>query len=772
MRFRIITIVLVGMTVFAFPAAGQDKEDGDNKNLAAASLLRSATELIYCSEPAAGRAARLMALGYLADRFNENDPRTHQLLAGIYENQGDDASAVKSLRVWLAEHPGDYTATLRWLSAELAVRQTAQARIAFLQSIVSDKNRSIALRAESSARHGQILLGQGLPDQARLAFLRTISLDSHHRLALDGWIAIQKNLAPADRADVLLRILSGEPSAVDVSWELAALLDRLGLYDHAVEFFSHTWRIAMRKQARQALPALAIQYFNAMLNAGKYEKAITTFEKTLDPSTDLQMLLIEAYRKTDKHAQADKLVETLRLRYEKAINDTPSPGLSATVAWFYLVTLPKPEALAYANTAYQADPQNITTSRILAAAELESDSARLRRIGKHRLMKLVKKDIYAAALAAKYYLAESDPAKAKRAILAGLALSRSGPAARKLLALARKCNMKIKPAPGSEKLARIVDASPREYLQMIRAAQKYLKVTLQPEQTVLRPGQVALITATLTNISRVDLPLGQSGLLSPVMGLRVEVTPAGSKATTQPWKVFKKLPLAIWPTDKILPAGKSFSCQVRIDLGPLGDLLRTRPFEKFSLKVSGILDPIIQGDRMLSASPQVVVKPVVITRMSLLAGKAGAVRRMMSALTDEVNSKSPAGRMRAAGTLALLMAKRENTAGSVNQSPAEKLFLSGVSKQDLLTLLGKLLADNNYVVRAEVLAALVRVKYDVGLDSNVLAIVKPLSADKAELVRFRLIELLGKSDPELAKRMSRDASQAVGMMARAFETRN
>ena len=207
MRFRIIVIVivLVGLTVFACPVVGQDNGD---KNLAAESLLRSATELIYYSEKTSGRAARLMALGYLADRFKGNNPRTHQLLAGIYENQGDDSSAAKSLRVWLTENPHDYTATLRWLSAELAIRQTAQARISFLQSIVSDPNRPIPLRAEAAARHGQILLGQGLTSPARQAFLRAISHDANHRLALDGWIAMQENLAPADRADELLRMLS------------------------------------------------------------------------------------------------------------------------------------------------------------------------------------------------------------------------------------------------------------------------------------------------------------------------------------------------------------------------------------------------------------------------------------------------------------------------------------------------------------------------------------------------------------------------------------
>ena len=755
-----------GATTASAPATGS--APGSPQTLAAGSLVHSARSLISAPADVPARAGRIVALCRFADKLGPADPRIHWLLGGIYEIQGRHADAARSWRLWLAKSPDDHSAAIRWLDAELAVRQSAGAREAFIPTIVADTTRPAPLRAEAAARYGQILLGQGHKDRARQEFQQAIKLDRYHRGALSAWLALQEKIPPADRADVMLRILKGNPPAVDVASGLATLLDSVGLHDQAIMFFDHAWQVARRQDSEQASYAVAVQYFNAMLNAGQHEAAVRTFENTLDrfkQSTDLQTLMIEARRQQNQSDEADRLIKALRADYKMLQKTSPSAQLFGTVAWFYTVTLPKPGlALVYARKAHKAAPQDATIRRILATVELTYGRADRQMQAEKQLLALLDSDIYAAAVLAEYYFAKGNQQAGKRAILAGLKLSRSGPAARKLLALGRRYAVTVDPAQNIEKLTGIVKAAGREFLEMGRSPQKYVAVTIQAVHETVKPGQPIIVAATLSNTSKAEVSLGRGALLNPVMSLRVTASSPAQQVT------FEKLPLAAWRAPRYLSAGKDLTCKVRLDVGPLGAFGFTRCFEELILKVTGIVDPIVQGKKVRSSLPSLAVKPIVITRASILPkfdrSKASewpkAWQRMLAELRGDVKNPSPPHRMAAARQVASLLASLGGVqSGLVKLAGAPAKF---GKKQELLELAANLLRDSSPTVRAEMLAALGHVK----LDKAIVSLVDPLAADASPLVRFRLVELLGASRPALVERLAKDPSEMVRMMALAF----
>ena len=757
-----------GATVTAdAPTTGRAAESADA--LAVGSLVHSAKSLIAAPADVSSRAGRLVALCRFADKLKPADPRIHWLLVGIYEIQGRHDDTARLWRGWVAKNADDHSGAIRWLEAELTIRQSARARTDFIKTILGDAARPAPLRAEAKTRYGRILLGQGSKDRAREEFLGAIILDPHHRPALSEWLALQDKLAPADRADVMLRILKGNPLAADVAWELARMLDSLALHDQAIMFFDYAWLVARRQGSRQASYALAVQYFNAMLNAGRYDEAMRTFANTVDrfkQSTDLQTLMIEAHRRRKQTAQADRLVDAVQADYKKLQKTSPSAQLHGTLAWFYLVTLPKPGlALVYARKAHKAAPEDATIQRILAAVQLIQGDAAQKTKGEKQLLALQDSDIYAAAVLAEHYYAKGNREAGKRAILAGLALSRSGPAARKLLAIARSYRVVVAPAEGSERLAGVMRAAGREYLEMGRSPEKFLAVTIQAVHETLQAGQPIIVAATLSNISKADVSVGRGALLNPVISLRVTASSSGEELT------FEGLSLGAWRARRYLKGGKSLTCKVRLDVGGLERFVSTRSLEELSLKVTGIVDPIVQDKKVRSSLPGIDVKPITITRASILGkfdrSKASewpkAWQRMVAQLRSGVGSPSVGRRMLAARQVASLL-------GSLQSVESDKVKLVGApagfgKKQELFELVARLLRDSSATVRAEMLAALGQVK----LEKNIVSLVDTLAADASPLVRFRLVERLGALRPTLVEKLVDDPNEMVRMMALAFK---
>lgn len=737
--------------------------------LAAASLRQSAISLLSSPSSTPGWARRILALTRFSARMTPADPRVNAMQADLFLAMNDANSAAQSLKKCLDADGNNHVVGVKWLRLRLDHLNSAESRIAFLDDFLSVSGVGFppALRAEAAAQLGLIYAGQGEQDKAQEAFANAQKLDPYNGGALSGLLSLQKDPPPAEKAKWLMESLRGDPRDVEIAWHLGATLDDLGLYEQALLFFDHAW--ALNKQMSQDPPYLFIsQYFNAMLDAGQSRKPIDLFEPLLDQygqSMDLRSLLMEAYRRLNDDQKVRKMIDEMEKAYKAKEADANASSATATqLAWFYVLTLPKPTlALKYARIAAAFDEPSPVIQRVLGVAELMTDQ---QADGERILKGLVKKDAYAAAFLAKYYYDTGNTAAAEETLQAGAALGRSGPAYRRIADMVAKYKLRLPPAGDAPAVLDLMGKFDRRYLLLAISPEKYLSVELQCPSKQIVPGELADVSVVLTNKGDIDVPLGDDGLISPVISLRLEVA-AVSGLSINP-------PLATWPAPRYLCPGQSIQCSFPLQVGAVGDYLARRPFDNINVSVAGTVDPVTRGERYGSAVMALTPETLKILRWDLLGQYdhdkpeecKKAYDQAIGAILYQLHHGQLADRMAAARQTASVLASLREAELGLQDLP--KILVAVASKPVALRLMVEATKDPSDVVRAELLAAL----QVVHMDDKMLSYLAPVIDDPSPLVRMRLVELLGASglsgQENVLEYLAQDSDELVRLMAGAF----
>jgi tetratricopeptide (TPR) repeat protein len=736
---------------------------------AADSLLHSAVGLVHAPADTPGRAGRLVVLLEAAVRLNPDDPATCRLLADVQESRGRTAEAAAALETCRAARGRPcYTTDCRWLALLLDQRKTAEQRIALLEGLLNRTDLPAGVRAVAAARLGGLHRGRGELDEAHRAYRRALELDPANPDAAEGLLAVTEDPAPADRTAALLQLLRGNPKAVAVAWDLAALLDALGLHAESLTFYEHAWQTATSTGGAEALSsAFVTEYCNAMLNAERYAEALRRFRPLLEQfpdNLDLRALCVEAYRAVGQRDDAEAVLQSMVDRYEtRAATDGDSALLVAERAWFNLITRRHARtALAYAQRAAEMQGEDDFVRRVLAACRVRTGQFQA---GLDVLKELRDRDVYAAVFLAEalFQLGEADPAA--EALRSAVQQSRSGPAYRRAGELAEQYEVSLPPAPGADGAAEVVAEAELGALAMGRSPERYVAVELRAAAPAVEVGEPLEVTATLTNVGDRSVPIGEWGLLTPTMSFEVAV---GDRRLS-------KLPLLSWASPRHIEPGNSVTATCRLDVAELDTLLARRPLDDVSLTVRPTLDPVTGPDgEVVSALPQVQVAPVSITRTGLIRpDDRDSVRlwqqgfeQLMDRLGERLATGTVEQRMLAARRVgALLSAGKAAARGEVTVPPAMR---GRLSDEPVLALLERALGDDLPAVRAEMLKALL----DCPLDESILHRLGRVFDDPDPLVRMRAAELLGASDtPDKQtplRFLASDSEELVRRMAELF----
>jgi hypothetical protein len=300
---------------------------------------------------------------------------------------------------------------------------------------------------------------------------------------------------------------------------------------------------------------------------------------------------------------------------------------------------------------------------------------------------------------------------------------------------------------------------------MAQSPEDFIAVKMTPTKDEYAPGDRIQLEATLTNNSNMDIPLGPAGLFNPAMSLQVNLD-SGQE--------FLSLPMVVWPAQRYLKAGETLSTTVRLDVGDLEAFLVRHPLDVFKIKVSGIVDPVIKSTGATSMLPTYRVPNVTFRRGDLLVEfdrQKGDWEKnydlTLGYIVKDLKEGELRDRMAAArkiGSLLTLVAEVRAGRAELPKPLAQK-----VTQPVLLTMLKFTLQDSSPLVRAEMLSALDYCR----VDGRVLALIKPLYDDKSELVRVRLVELLGLAGQlekkELADHFAADPNPWVKQMAAVFK---
>jgi tetratricopeptide (TPR) repeat protein len=745
-------------------------EPTEPARLTAESLRHSAIVMLH-SPGAPGRTGRLVALARLADRVLPGHAETNWLLADIYESQGRLESAAQAAEVCLKADPRNHQMGRLWLNLRIAMLQDADRRVAFLEGILSRADLPGALRAEAAAGLAGLFRGRGEPDHADRAVARALELDGGNPAAIDAELARETKPSPVRRVKALLARLRSNPRATSACRGLAAILGELGLHGEAMELFDFAWEVRQQTQ-RDALqdPAFVAAYCNAVLDGGRPQKLIDRLAEVLGrrgvPS-DVCLPLIEAHRAVGDEEGAGRLIRRMEsaLMRRKAAASI-SPTFARELATFYLLVRPQyQEALSYARAAERIESGDLVTQRLLGIAELKTGAVES---GVRRLEQLAERDVYAAAFLAEHYFAAGDAATAKKHILTGAGLTRSGPAPRRLLAIAAHQKVPIPAPQEAHDVRRLWQEFDKRYLKMGRQPETFLRVALRAVRETVAVGEPIEVEAVLTNIGSLEVPLGEWGLLRATMALEVTLADRRRK--------FSDLPMLTWPAPRYLPPSKSVRTRVRLDVGRLGTFLTVRPLEDMKLTVSALLDPMQgPGRRLVSSLPTVDVPPASITRKDIL-GSFGrtdpqqwpkAYERSLGYIVRDMTRGRLAERMRAARQVGALLAAVAEV--ELRRVPPPEHLAETFSRPVLLRMLQEVMKDQSAAVRAEMLASL----HGAKLDALALQLIGGAVRDDSPLVRFRIAELVGASRPEgwqtTIDYLSADADEFVRQMAATFQ---
>ena len=743
--------------------------------LAAESFRHSAVGMICSGSRTPARAGRLVVLGRFADRLVAGEASTSRLLADISLAQADPNGEARALAAYLRSFPSDCDQTLRWVSVRLGQLQTADERAAFLQLVVGRKDLGRPVRAETAAMLARLRNGQGRTPEAVAAARKAIELDPCSPSGLAIWAAVKEPASEVERLDLRLRVLRSDGRSAAEAWEVALQLGGLGLHKEALRFFEHAWPDAEPGKApagNVSEQQLLVDYCNALLDAGQHNKAIRILLRGLrgySRAPGLSALLYEAYRAADRDKEAKVLMDAMASSYkERETGGEISQTFAAETAWFYVTTLPRPNlAIIYGERAVKADANSIVYQRILGAAELAVGRSGPDK-GENRLKKLLGKDTYASVFLAERYSIAADKAALEKAVLAAAPLPRSGPAYRRLTALATRGGVRIPPAKGADEARRLVAGFDGSYLEMFRQPARFVAMDLQPVHEKVSCGQPVEVLASLRNVSSVNVPLGRAGLFRPEMALAVVVTGADGKTIAS----VSRLPMAIWPAPRYLRPGQRIEQRVRLDVAELSEAMAFRPLEDLSLKVVGTLDPTAR-----TAGAGVPVKgPVAgIVRTGLLGSfdrKSNeawvkAYQLALGRIVRDLRRGTLAQRMRAARQIGCLLAMASRIEAGRVDPPRP---LSGrIDKLVMLSMMRAMLQDRSPAVRQEMIVSL----HHASLDKTTLSLLAPAIEDASPMVRCRLVELLAASGSKghktILNYLAGDRDELVRQMVRAFQ---
>lgn len=760
------------LAVLASFARGQTSQPSQADLLAAESCRQSARALIYSPAGSSTRAGRLVALARQAQALNPSDPQTALMLEFLYASRLKYQLAADAAKTYLAGYPDDFAQSLQLLSLGLQAQgDSSENRLNFLDGIIQGKG-AAPLRSEALTISAAILMGQGDKAKATAALDEALKIDPQNVAAIRSRFALREDPSPLERADYLTRLLAANPGDEQSAWQLAQLLNAQGSHERALQLYEFAEEFIKRRGDRDMQTTFATQYANAMLDAGQAAKAAPKLQslcQAYPDVTDLRILQAEAWELAGDAEKSKEVGRDIMSYYHrKETAASPPPSLAIELAWFYTITMRVPEsALQWARQAERTNSDSPILQRILGAAEMISGKRELIDKAIDRLRKIADKDPYAALFLAEYYgMSPISKPDAGKIILAAAPLSRSGPAYRKLQALAARLAVRI-PPPDCSELNKIVDAFTPELRELAKAPDKSLLVSVEPISPVIVPGEPLLVKATLANQGKLPVPLGENGMCNPVLGFKVSA-PDYAQA------VFNDLPLAIWPTPRALAPGQSLTCQVRLDVAALEAFLEAHVLDDLTLQVDCTLSPVQQGDQMRPWLASIKVEPLKIVRAGLMGqfdrqkkeAWAPAYQLMLGYLVRDMKRGDLPRRMRAASQTGMLLAMARNVElGKVD--PPE--MLRGVlTRPVLMRMMTEVLSDATPAVRAEMLNAM----NDTALDDTLLQLLSPYVGDVSPLVRFRMAELIGRSGTPgaetLIQMFLRDGDELVRAMASAF----
>ena len=265
-----------------------------------------------------------------------------------------------------------------------------------------------------------------------------------------------------------------------------------------------------------------------------------------------------------------------------------------------------------------------------------------------------------------------------------LAAHPSGAPAAVLYSAFRLRGAKVIPVGQADAVKAEVDAFPQDWFGVVTQPQAFFTVVAAPLATSVNYGQAMLARITVQNYGKFDITMGDDGILRPDM-----VFDASARGLVEK-QIHGAFADRFWQR-LVLPHGQSATQVVRLDRGPVSDLLGMKPEVPIDIQFSVITNPVSTKQGYVPAGAGY------LTPFTQLAERDATPVNSpddLKALYKAIEGGAPAARLTAAETAAtfgMLARALASGANAENQMAAST---------DLLTHARQAQADADPAVRA------------------------------------------------------------------------
>ncbi len=557
-----------------------------------------------------------------ATRLSSNNLRFQRQRYRAAELAGDIDAMLDTLQQWRKLEPDNLFVQMRLIDVYLTRLQTADARLDYVKQIVDARSVDAQVRSHAAVHMARLQLEQSRTHAAMESLRRALLLNGLNREALDlQWQLTYGSANEIQRMTMLLGMLRADPTSVDVVLRVAYELSMLGMLQPSLAWYTQAATMAKSSGGLEpgALKDFAAQLLIAGQDRGAAEICSYLLERDpSDPAAWFLTLLAERDMAdridlVRKNALIGLLNRLSMVRSELGVQGATTRPLGAEE-----VTLPdiaddaellknaSPEMraqylAAVADVAWMLvyhDNRPQDAQRFIAVLADDPDAKQLHaRLQGWALLKSGKTDEARKLLEeagddplaslGRYRILKQDPATVMTATDLARQLTAAIPA--RLLgayiwAEVGSAAGERRPDPVEDAIRDLLDRFPQEILRMAVAPDEFVTMRLQPQQVGHDFAEPILVDVELRNLKQLPLVVGPTGAVRDVW-LDVQ-----SRGVLNQWISGVSFEKVDGPV--LLQPGAAMRWTVRLDRGPLGDVLSQSVQQAMQLSVFGLTNAV------------------------------------------------------------------------------------------------------------------------------------------------------------------------------------
>ncbi len=621
---------------------------------------------------------------------------------------------------------------VRYLLEKLNTRKEREEKLISLLRDMEEK--SPVLASELMTQLGLLSVEKGDAGSAIRHLTKAYNLNMYNKLAFAKLAELAqltgRRMPPMTYARDLRLAMGANPLNIKAIFAFAQFMEKQGLYGIGASAYEYSAQLFNYLYPKQSLPASiylpwALASYNTQRGQGRCLDLARRLRQGGQFDIVLEAIAGSAARKIGDNAQSRQILEAAGQKAERMLGDGAAAGdiTAEKLAWFYCFGWPDTQkALAWANRAYSANPDSVTTKSVLAYALIMNKQTEL---AAELIGDLHQRDQIAALTQAMVQLAGEDKESAIKILKIAVAMDPGSLAGEKANTLLAENGSEYVTGANPEMLmAALRNRFGKRIVPRFRTVDKIISARLSLGGSEFLYGAEFGAKLVVKNESSDAVVISQDGIFKG--GIRVDADVRGDIKAHIPNLITKK----VRPSAAIEP---EYYAAIPLDLmtGSLRTLLLTHPQASVQIEFTVYLDPIADADDKIRSAIR-GIEPVrtVVKRPGVVITRKYLMQRLDVLAKGQVGQK-----LRAAELFVGLLMEQYAMAKS-----GMSYRLVHVEQTLLIDAVRKSLADKDWMVKLQTMAAML--PFPVAPDYDLTRAVSDNLGDSHWPVRIMALYLL------------------------------